>query len=285
MRRLLLLLVPVGIAIGGAYLAAGTRPGPTITIVSPRGAIGASTPLDVSIDAAGAGVAGVHVSIEQNGATASVLGPENANLAQHLSTAADGGVRVTHLVGKESVPSLVPGPARLIVSASRPVFFGLRHVTSTASRDVVVRLEPPRLNVFSTHHYVNQGGAELVVYQVSPADAVSGVRVGDVEYPGYPAAGLMADRVAIADPSSRVAFFALGHDQGAATPISLFAVDEAGNRATAPLDARIFPKAARESRIDLPDALLQRVVPAILASTDEVRPGGSLIRAVSRRQR
>ena len=39
------------------------------------------------------------------------------------------------------------------------------------------------------HHYVNHGGSELVVYRATPPDVESGVRVGDVEYPGYPASG------------------------------------------------------------------------------------------------
>ena len=33
-----------------------------------------------------------------------------------------------------------------------------------------VRLEPPRIAVVSTHHYVNHGGSEMVVYRATPAD-------------------------------------------------------------------------------------------------------------------
>ena len=50
-----------------------------------------------------------------------------------------------------------------------------------------MRLEPPRIAVLSTKHYVNHGGSELVVYKATPPDVASGVRVGDVEYPGFPA--------------------------------------------------------------------------------------------------
>jgi hypothetical protein len=35
----------------------------------------------------------------------------------------------------------------------------------------------------------NHGGSEFVVYRVTPADAASGVRVGDKEYPGFPGKG------------------------------------------------------------------------------------------------
>jgi murein DD-endopeptidase MepM/ murein hydrolase activator NlpD len=142
---------------------------------------------------------------------------------------------------------------------------------------VVVRLERPTLTVLSTHHYVNQGGAEMIVYRVSPADAESGVRVGDDEYPGFPASGITAEGVSIAEPSTRVAFFALKYDQGAGTPIALYARDEAGNEAKATFDFRIFPKPAKSSRIELTDALLDRVVPAILETTTEIKPTGSTL--------
>ena len=64
--------------------------------------------------------------------------------------------------------------------------------------------------MLSTHHYVNLGGSEMVVYRATPADVHSGVRVGDVEYPGFPASGA---GVAGANPSVRVAFFALLYSQ------------------------------------------------------------------------
>jgi len=32
------------------------------------------------------------------------------------------------------------------------------------TRDVQVRLEKPRIEVVSTHHYINVGGSEAIVY-------------------------------------------------------------------------------------------------------------------------
>jgi murein DD-endopeptidase MepM/ murein hydrolase activator NlpD len=53
------------------------------------------------------------------------------------------------------------------------------------------------------------------------------------------------------------------------TPISVFATDAAGNTASVPLDSRAFPKVFRRSRIEVPDAFLQRVVPSILENTPD----------------
>ena len=73
----------------------------------------------------------------------------------------------------------------------------LRTLSSAASKDIQVRLEPPRIAVVSTHHYVNHGGSEMVVYRATPPDVQSGVRVGDVEYPGF----RLGRRAADADPA------------------------------------------------------------------------------------
>jgi murein DD-endopeptidase MepM/ murein hydrolase activator NlpD len=140
-----------------------------------------------------------------------------------------------------------------------------------------VRLERPTVAVVSTKHYINQGGAEMVVYRVSPADVRSGVVVGDIEYPGYPATGATVDGVKITDPSLRVAFFALLYTQPTSAPMHLFARDEAGNAARGDFDYLTFAKAPKKSTIPLDDRFLDRVVPAILAGTTEIKPDGTTL--------
>ena len=95
---------------------------------------------------------------------------------------------------------LANGPAKLTVTASRQVFFGLRTVESSVTRDLQVRLDPPRVAVTSIHHFINLGGAEFVVLRATPEDVDAGVKVGDVEYRAYPGSA-----VGIADPALRVA--------------------------------------------------------------------------------
>jgi murein DD-endopeptidase MepM/ murein hydrolase activator NlpD len=144
----------------------------------------------------------------------------------------------------------------------------MRQVQSTASRDFEVRLAPPTVSALSTFHYINRGGSEMIVYRVSPADVASGVRVGDYEYPGFPASGA---HIANADPGLRVAFFALLWDQDVNTPISLYARDDVGNEGHATFDFRVFPKTFRQSQIPLDDRFLSKVVPAILQNSTELK--------------
>jgi murein DD-endopeptidase MepM/ murein hydrolase activator NlpD len=266
MRRLLALVIILALIAGGAWFAAGRAAGPSLEIAQPTKLIGQTGELALAIDSP-TPLRALDVAIEQDGARIPVFslpGDGSAKLTQENERR----FKLTRTIGKRAVPQLKQGKARIVVSATRPVLFGYREVSSTAAKDVEVRLAPPRVSVMSLHHFINHGGSEMVVYRVTPAEVESGVRVGDRVYPGFPAAGA---GVPNADPSLKVAFFALLWDQDLNTPISVFARDEAGNEARGTFDHRVFPKAFRKSRIEVDDKFLGRVVPAILENTPEFK--------------
>jgi murein DD-endopeptidase MepM/ murein hydrolase activator NlpD len=277
MRYLLGLVLVAGLVAGGAYVAGGRMGGPSIEIGKPEKFVGAATPLDVTVGAPGARLTSLTVVFEQNGKQTPVYAMDSPAGAELKQDGPDK-VRLTREIGKQALPEIQNGPARIVVTASRPVIYGIRQATSTATRDVQVRLDRPRVSVISTHHYVNLGGTEVVVYRATPPDVTSGVLVGDIEYPGHPASGASTvEGVKIDDPAARIAFFALRYDQDLKTPIRLFARDEAGNTARADFDYRTFPKPFKKSTIELDDRFLERVVPAILEGTTEVRPEGDTL--------
>lgn len=265
--KFLLFVVVLGLVVGGAaWFWAGRADGPRIEIRQPGGFIGQATTLELLVDTPGGQFSRVDVSVEQAGQSYPVFTLDQPAQGTVRQETADR-LYVMRQVGKRDVPALQPGPARIVVRAARPVLYGFREAESEATRDVEVRLEPPRVAVLSTLHYINHGGAELVVYRATPADVESGVRVGDITYPGFPAAGAGIK----ADESTRVAFFALPFEQDLLTPISVYARDPAGNEATTPLGHRPFPKPFARSRIEIDDRFLQRVVPAIAATTPEMK--------------
>lgn len=266
MRKLLALVVLLVLIAGGAWIAAGRAVGPTLEIAQPTKLIGQTGELTIAIESPTA-LKALDVAIEQEGTRIPIFslpGDANAKFTQE----GDRKFKLTRAIGKKAVPDLKAGKARIVVSATRPVLFGYREVSSTTAKDVDVRLTPPRVAVQSLHHFINHGGSEMVVYRVTPAEAASGVRVGDKVYPGFPASGA---GVANADPSLKVAFFALLWDQDLNTPISVFARDEAGNDARGTFDYRVFPKPFRKSQIQVDDQFLGRVVPAILESTPDFK--------------
>jgi murein DD-endopeptidase MepM/ murein hydrolase activator NlpD len=274
MRYLIGLVLFAALVAGGLFLYAGRLPGPAIEIAKPAKYVGQTTTVEVTLRAPGTKWVGdFQIAFEQGGKQTplvSFASPGTAEIKQEGDL-----VRVTRTFDRGTIPDLKSGPARIVVTAERPVLFGMRKAKSTASRDVQVRLEKPAIAVLSTKHYINRGGSEMVVYRATPADIESGVQVGDVKYPGYPASGAKLEGVHIADPAVRIAFIALRYDQDVNTPMFAYASDEAGNSARADFDRLTFPKPFKKSRIELPDAFLNRVVPAILATTTEVNPQGT----------
>jgi hypothetical protein len=262
----LLIVIAAAVGAGAAWVNAGRAAGPVLVIEQPS-VVGQTGMLELTIDTPDGALTRLDVTLEQAGTSHPLFSLDAANAAD-LSTDSPDRLRLTRPLGKQVVPDLKAGTATISVTAVRPVLFGYREATSSTSREIEVRLSPPQIAVLSLHHFVNHGGAEMVVYRVTPADAASGVRVGEHEYAGFPAAGA---GIAGADPALRVAFFALLWDQPLDTPINVFAQDGLGNEGTGTFDFRVFPKTFRQSRIELNDAFLGRVVPAILQNSSELQ--------------
>jgi murein DD-endopeptidase MepM/ murein hydrolase activator NlpD len=266
-RWIALLVLVLGLAFGGMYYAAGRGTPPHLVIDKPDRFVGQAGSLDVIAEAPNARLSALTITLEQNGRATTLFTLDSAQAAT-VTQIDRNRLRVSRPIGKQSVPDLRSGPARVVVTATRPSLLNLRQLTSTATKDFQVRLEPPRIAVLSTKHYVNHGGSEMVAYKATPADVASGVRVGDIEYAGFPASGAGATN---ADPSTRIAFFALLHDQPLDTPIAAFARDEAGNQAMATFVDNVFEKPFRKSRLDIDDKFINRVVPDILEHSPELK--------------
>ena len=263
LRFVLILILLAAVGLAGAWFWAGRMPGPTVEVVQPQKFVGQAGTLEMSVGAPDGRFSRIEAVLIQDGQTYTVFENGGSNAAAPADAADRLYVNVP--LGKRAIPELKSGPAQLVVRASRPVIFGLRDAETVVARDVQVRLEPPRVSVLSNFHFVNHGGSEFVVYRVQPEDVQSGVRVGEKEYPGYPASGAGIP----GDPALRVAFFAVLYDQPLDVPIQVFARDEAGNQAVTPLEHRIIPKSYQSSRIQIDDRFLNRVVPAIAANTTD----------------
>jgi murein DD-endopeptidase MepM/ murein hydrolase activator NlpD len=179
------------------------------------------------------------------------------------SEPAGGKLMTTATISREG---LANGTATLAVEASRKTFYGLRTATSHLTRELTVRLDPPRVSVVSIHHFINLGGAEFVVLRATPEDVEAGIQVGDARYRFYPGSA-----VGISDPAVRVGFFALRHDQDVNERITAYARDAAGNEVTTPVEHKPFVKKFIDSKIPIDQAFLDRVVPAIAANTPDLK--------------
>lgn len=127
-----------------------------------------------------------------------------------------------------------------------------RSFWSNGSRQEIplkVSYERPRLEVLSAQHNAVIGGSELCFYRVSGLDIEeSGVQVGDVEFPGYPARLLDAEFEAA--PDVYFAYFAIPlqykKDRDA---VRAFVRNNVGNTSTAPFYYKAQPvRAPRRGR-------------------------------------
>ncbi len=254
-RLFLLALVLIAAAGGGAmWYLDGREAGPAITITSPEKFVGRATSVSVTIESPTA-LAGSAVTITQNGKPIALNDVKND---------VQGNKTIT--TGTISRDGLANGSATLSVDASRKTLFGFRTASSHASRELAVRLDPPRVSVVSIHHFINLGGAEFVVLRATPEDVEAGIQVGDARYRFYPGSA-----VGISDAAVRVGFFALRHDQSVDERIIAYARDAAGNEVTTPVEHKPFVKKFIESKIPIDDGFLSRVVPAIASNTPELK--------------
>lgn len=258
-RLTLLALVAIGIfGAGAGWYLAGREAGPSIAVTSPDQFLGRSGSLLASVKAATPIVAAT-ATLQQNGQSARVASYTADGTGQ-------GDITLSGALGKGAQPALVNGPATLVITASRQVFFGLRTAESTETRELQVRLDPPRVAVTSIHHFINLGGAEFAVLRVTPEDVDAGIRVGEDEYRAY-----AGTAVGLTDPALRVAFFALKHDQDVNARMVAFARDLAGNETITPLEHQPTNKKFLQSRIPIDQRFLDRVVPAIASHTPELK--------------
>ena len=188
LKFLLFVVLLAAVGFGGAWWWAGRMSGPSIDLKQPDRFVGQSTSLDLTLQAPEGRFSHASVTLSQNGVNHDVFTLEPGS-GEAKKDAADK-LYVIKPIGRKAIPDLRSGPARITVRAARPVLYGLRERETVVTRDVQVRLEPPQLSVLSSFHYVNYGGSEFVVYRATPEDVTSGVRVGDKEYPGYPAKGV-----------------------------------------------------------------------------------------------
>ena len=174
-------------------------------------------------------------------------------------------------LNRRLIPELAEGRATLEITATNDSwgrFFrgGQSRITLT----LPVRFTPPQIAVLTTQHYINQGGCDMVVFHVTPGTVESGVEVGRYFFTSFPLKASM--------PETRLALFAYPWDLDPATPAQVVARDDAGNRAVASFNYRVFPKKFHTDTIKLDDAYIQRVVPPIMSQTPDLDDQGSPIK-------
>src|SRR5436190_21533253 len=152
-RWLAALVVTALLVVGVAFFLAGRQPPPEITIEQPAGIVGQRA--DLRVRAAGSHLQTLTIVLEQNGRTFPLFSrrvPElffGPNTDGSTVSASEGGspVTVERPIGKQSLPELQEGPARIVADATSTSFLRLRTRSARVTKDVQVHLQPPRISV------------------------------------------------------------------------------------------------------------------------------------------
>ena len=248
---LLLLILLVGIGGFTWYRAEGVAPG----LIAPEAIVVGKAGGNLSIEAsdARAGLRSVRAVVTHPGGELSLL---DESFPGNLFS---GGVRMREsaeipLVAKQLAEVEAPATLRIEVRdwAWRDGFSG--NLTESEI-PLTVDLKPPRVSVHSGLTYVKQGGSGVVAYRVSEPTALDGVRVGTIEYRGFPHPnGRRGERVAV---------FGIPADGDANDEVSVFARDEAGNDASAGWPLVVQPRPQPEAKVRLSKSFLTNVVPRL----------------------
>ena len=238
---------------------------PVVALGAPFKMVGRNAPLVVDVKDPRHGLRALRISVEQDDKEHVLLDEEYdppKPEAHFRWTAAD-----------EKSFRLAEGPGRLRVRA-RNASWGdvFRGRAASIDQEFTARLTPPRLEVLTTQHYVNQGGCDMVVYRVSESATESGVAVGGAFFRGHPLPGAR-------DPRVHFAIFAFPYDASARDTPRLRARDEASNEAIASLNVKVFRKAFRSRTLPVDDGFLDKVVPEILSHTSSVKDQGDLVKS------
>jgi murein DD-endopeptidase MepM/ murein hydrolase activator NlpD len=268
LRRAFLLLV-VGCALFGlAVVTLRTGPAPSVELLTDARAIGPRTLVVARAAAAGRGLAGLRLELEQQGRVRVVAERQHRPLPPWRF-----GGEAVHQdelradVGHRALEGLVEGDATLRVVAPRAATWLRAPGPVTREIRLPVRLRPPSLAVTSTQHYVTQGGSGVVVYRVGASAAVDYVQAGEWRFPGAPLEGGTA--------GERVALFGVPWDLEDPAGLRVVAEDDAGNAAASAFVDRFARRPPARDRIQLDDAFLAKVVPEIQEHTPGLATRGS----------
>ena len=227
--------------------------------------------MTIDVEGPSRGLARIEVELVQNGWRRTIA--ERAHVPQkswapwEKPTTQDQ-IKVT--IGSDDIPNLSDGEATIRVIAARANTWLKRLEPVTAERNVSFQVTPPQITVISHKVPVEQGGAAVVIYDVSERATKHSVKVGERLFGSF--------AVPKAPPGRRFAFFAIPYDMGTPAPVVITAEDDVGNDAEAIVDIRFEPKPFRQDTLHVTRDVMAQIVPKIIAETPDFVDRGELVK-------
>jgi murein DD-endopeptidase MepM/ murein hydrolase activator NlpD len=245
----LVLIVIVAVAGSAYYLRPRFESVPPQISVSPNVDVLGTAPLEIHVTDGGTGLRSVKATLTQGGTE---HGLASEQLDQPVSDK-------TIAVALAKVSGIKEGPAVLRVTArdaSLWHFFGGNE--AVFEKNLTIDITPPTLELIADDRYVNFGGVGAIVYKASGDTAVSGVKIGDYFFPGFP--GQVKDH-----PDHLLALFAHPYNAPPEARPTLVATDKAGNTREMKLAYELKNVRYKKSTLPISDSFLENKVAPLLA--------------------
>jgi murein DD-endopeptidase MepM/ murein hydrolase activator NlpD len=153
------------------------------------------------------------------------------------------------------------GPAVLTLTATD---FSFWKNQTTINRPITIDLTPPQVYLLNPTNHINPGGSCVIAYRISKPVVMSGIKVDDTFFSGYPAV--------VSGKPSFICYFALPTNVGqGSTSIKLTATDEAGNETTVNVPYLLMAKKFRSDKMALSDSFLQQKMPDFQSQIPSLR--------------
>ena len=243
------------VLIAGAwlFLTVAERTKPFIDAGSDANVIGRQKTFKVTFSDSGRGLRHTEIAISQNKTDRVLSTVDYPEAGAHQKTVS---VAVDAITLK-----LNDGPADLTLTA---VDHSLWKNRTTLKIPVSVDLLPPQIFQLNTQNHIHPGGTCVVAYHLSEAVPTTGVRVGDLFYPGYPTTP--------AGKSAYAAYFALPMDASPGAPqVRITARDQAGNETAGGIPSLILKRTFRADTMNLSQGFLDQKMPEFQALFPELR--------------
>ena len=226
--------------------------GPTVAVQGLDEAVRAAHELNLNISDPKSGIRSISITLEKDGKKV-VLFDETYPAINFIvgGEIFDKALTITIEPQKQG---FTDGEATLQLVATDYSWRNWWHGNKTViEKPVLIDFHPPRIEILSQQHNINQGGSGLVVYKLSETCPEQGVWVGENFFRGYPLEGDKDNRI--------VCLFALDYRQGKDTQIFLSATDRAGNVSKSGFYYHIRGKNFKSDLIQLSDNFLAQKMP------------------------
>jgi murein DD-endopeptidase MepM/ murein hydrolase activator NlpD len=235
------------------FLTVGENDSPRIVVEGDPVMIGKQKLLTAIFSDQGTGLRRTEIVITQDGRprlVSAVDYPEKGIRNKPVSVAVDAAALKLH-----------DGPATLTITA---VDYSLWKNRTVVERPATIDFLPPQIFQLNPANHINPGGACVVVYRLSEGASPTGVQVGNLFTPAYPAM--------LAGKPGYVAYFALPLESAQGSPqIRIMARDQAGNETLNAIPNLILKRKFRSDTMVLSEAFLGQKMPEFQASIPSLR--------------